>query len=265
MKPRISMIGTGRWGKVLLPKFHHLLGLHLVFGHKNRDVLQPLNLDFTEDIDRLIEESDAVVVATPSETHAEFGERVLTAKKDLFLEKPMTLSSHEARHLVRLSTDAKRIILVGHVLCYSTGFTKLRALPGETISAHGKFLKTCTPEKYLNAYWDMGVHVVALAIALKIPLDRFKLEASANALYNERSFKLLTQSSPDRTHTLVWDFLAPENREDILMVECQHFVDCVNDRKTPRTDGLHGVQTIEALEAIHPEHRKRKTAPILSP
>ena len=88
MKPRVSMIGTGRWGKTLLQKFHFLGGLHLVYGHQNRDVLQPLNLRFAEDIDQLIEESDAVVVATPSETHAEVGERVLRAKKDLFLEKP---------------------------------------------------------------------------------------------------------------------------------------------------------------------------------
>ena len=60
------MIGTGRWGKTLLQKFHFLGGLHLVYGHQNRDVLQPLNLRFAEDIDQLIEESDAVVVATPS-------------------------------------------------------------------------------------------------------------------------------------------------------------------------------------------------------
>ncbi len=256
MKPKISIIGTGRWGKVLLPKFHHLVGLHLVYGHQNRDVLEPLNLQFTEDIDRLIEESDAVVVATPSEMHAEFGERVLTAKKDLFLEKPMALSSHEARHLADLSVDSNRILLVGHVLCYSTGFTKLNRLPGETIFAHGKFLKTCTPEKTLNAHWDMGVHVVALAIALKVPLDRFTLEASANAAHNERSFKLQTRTTTDRTHMLVWDFLDPHNQEDILMVECQHFVDCVNNRQTPRTDAKHGVHTIEALEAIHPEQRR---------
>ena len=57
MNPKVSIIGTGHWGKILVQKFHHLCGLHLVYGHQNRDVLAPLNLQFTEDIDALIEES----------------------------------------------------------------------------------------------------------------------------------------------------------------------------------------------------------------
>ncbi len=255
MKPKISMIGTGRWGKTLLQKFHHLGGLHLVYGHQNRDVLQPFNLRFAEDVDELIEESDAVVVATPSETHAEVGERVLRAKKDLFLEKPMALSSKEARHLVLLAEDSDCVLMVGHVLCYSTGFTKLSALPGEAVSAHGKFLKTTTPEKYLNAYWDMGVHCVALAVALKVPMIQFKLDASAEATANQRTFELQTRTPDGQDHYLLWDFLAPENQEDMLMVECRHFLACVNNREKPRTDGQQGIQTIEALERIHPDTR----------
>ncbi|MDE0299805.1 MAG: Gfo/Idh/MocA family oxidoreductase [Candidatus Poribacteria bacterium] len=253
MKPRISMIGTGRWGKTVLQKFHHLGGLHLVYGHQNRDLLQPLNLRFTEDIDQLIEDSDAVVVATPSETHAEVAERVLQAKKDLFLEKPMALSSKDARHLTQLAEDGSCVLMIGHVLCYSTGFAKLNSMPGQTVSAHGKFLKTTSPEKYLNAYWDMGVHCVALAIALKVPMMQFKLNASAQAASNQRTFELQTRTPDGRVHTLLWDFLAPENQEDMLMVECRHFLACVKNRETPRTDGRQGVQTIEALERIHPE------------
>lgn len=255
MKPRVSMIGTGRWGKTLLQKFHFLGGLHLVYGHQNRDVLQPLNLRFAEDIDQLIEESDAVVVATPSETHAEVGERVLRAKKDLFLEKPMALSSKEARHLTQLAENSDCVLMVGHVLCYSTGFAKLSALPGKAVAAHGKFLKTTTPEKYLNAYWDMGVHCVALAIALQVPMTQFKLDASAEATANQRTFELQTRSPDGRHHSLLWDFLAPENQEDMLMVECRHFLACANNRETPRTDGRQGVRTIEALERIHPGQR----------
>jgi predicted dehydrogenase len=85
-------------------------------------VLEPLNLRFTEDIDALIKESDAVVVATPSETHAEVGQRVLSAKKDLFLEKPIALSSSEAKDLAKLADASDRLFMVGHTLCYSTSF-----------------------------------------------------------------------------------------------------------------------------------------------
>ena len=256
MNPKISIIGTGNWGKILTQKFHQLGGLHRVYGHRNREVLEPLRLRFTEDIDALIEESDAVVVATPSETHAEFAYRVLSAKKDLFLEKPIALSSAEAADLAELADTLNRIFMVGHTLCYSTGFQRLNALPGDPVAADAIFLKTSTEEQYLNAYWNFGIHMVALAVALNVPPGQFTLEASDQAPLNQRTFASRTQSEDGNPHSLAWDFLAPENQEDMLMVECQHFVDCLNQRQKPRTDAWQGVQTIQALEDIHPEHRK---------
>ncbi len=256
MNPKVSLIGTGNWGKILAQKFHQLGGLHLVYGHQNRDALEPLNLQFTEDINQLIEESDAVVVATPSETHAEVGRRVLSAKKDLFLEKPIALSSSQAQELAQLADASNVVLMIGHTLCYSTGFTKLSELPGESIIAHAKFLKTSTQEKYLNAYWNFGIHMVALAIALGISSDQLTLEASDEASTNQRTFELQTRADDGKTHALIWDFLAPENQEDMLMVECQHFLDCLKSRGKSHTDGWHGVKTIQALENIHPKQRR---------
>jgi len=256
MRPKISLIGTGTWGKVLVQKFHQLGQLHLVYGHQNRDALAPLNLRFTEDIEALIAESDAVVVASPSETHAQLGHQVLSAKKDLFVEKPLALSSKEARQLAERADASECVLMVGHTLCYSTGFQRLKELPGEIIAAEGKFLKTSTQEKYLNAYWNLGVHMVALAVALQVPPSRFVLEASDAAPVNQRTFELRKQTKDGQLHALRWDFLAPENKEDMLMVECQHFVDCVIHRRKPHTDGWQGMETVAQLEAIHPEQRK---------
>lgn len=254
--PKISMIGTGNWGKILIQKFHQLGGLHLVYGHQNREALAPLQLRFTEDIDALIQESDALVVATPPQTHTEFGRRVLSTKKDLFLEKPIALSSAEARELAQLADASNRVFMVGHTLCYSTGFQRLNELPGQPVSAQAKFLKTSTQEKLLNAYWNFGVHMVALAVALNVPPEKLTLDASDQAAINQRTFELLTQTDDGKTASLMWDFLAPENQEDMLMVECRHFVDCLKRRAKPKTDGWQGVQTIEVLESISPEYRK---------
>ena len=256
MNPKISLIGTGNWGKILAQKFHQLGGLHLVYGHQNRDALEPLNLQFTEDINQLIEESDAVVVATPSETHVEVGRRALSAKKDLFLEKPIALSSSQAQELAQLADASSLVLMIGHTLCYSKGFTQLNGLPGKSITAHAKFLKTSTQEKYLNAYWNFGIHMVALAIALGISSDELTLEASDEAPVNQRTFELQTRADDGKIHTLIWDFLAPENQEDMLLVECQHFLDCLKSREKPQTDGWHGVKTIQTLENIHPKQQK---------
>ena len=86
-------------------------------------------------------------------------------------------------------------------------------------------------------------------------MTQFKLDASAQATANQRTFELQTRTRDGHLHSLLWDFLAPENQEDMLMVECRHFLACVKNRETPSTDGRQGVQTIEALERIHPEQR----------
>ena len=61
MNIKVSQIGIGQWGKVLIQKFHALTGIHLAYGHKSREELAELNLTFTEDVDELIDASDIVV------------------------------------------------------------------------------------------------------------------------------------------------------------------------------------------------------------
>ena len=41
-----------------------------------------------------------------------------------------------------------------------------------------------------------------------------------------------------------------------LKIECQHFVECVRQRQTPKTDGLAGLRIVNALEAIQTSLRK---------
>lgn len=254
---KVSAIGSGRWGKILLSKFHALSGLHLVYGHQNREALQTdFGLEFTEDIDQLIAESDVVVVATPPPTHFELTKSLLLAGKDVFTEKPITLSTEEAKELAESADKQGRILMVGHVLCYSTAYQKMLELPGNPVSATAAFMKTDTTEKELNAYWNFGIHMAALAVALGVEVDQFELDASDTAAENRRVFDLTKQTEGGKRQSLSWDFLAPENKEDMLMTECEHFLECVRTRQRPRTDGWHATQVTEMMLQISPEYRK---------
>ncbi len=254
---KVSAIGSGRWGKILLSKFHVLSGLHLVYGHQNREsLLADYGLQFTESIEQLISESDAVVVATPPATHFELIQQALEAGKDVFVEKPITLSSKEAIELATLADESERVLMVGHILCYSAAYTKFRELPGEPVSASAEFMKTSTAEKQLNAYWNFGIHMMALALSLDVRLHQLTLRASDTAEADRRVFTLTTQTTEGANHALSWDFLAPENKEDMLMTECAHFLECVHNRRKPLTDGWHGVEVLQAMEEIRPQYWK---------
>lgn len=248
---KVAVIGSGRWGQVLIRKFHSLGGVYGVYGHRNRENLQGLGIPFFEDVASLIEESEAVVVATPATTHYEVACQVLEAGKDLFLEKPMALRVEEARDLVARAERAQRVLMVGHILCYGSLAEKLRAL-GRPVRAEAVFHKTSTTEPYLNATWNFGPHLVALADYLGLPAEALSLDCNDQAPRDQRTFTLTAVDEAGQERTFTADYLAPESREDRLQAECQHFLDCVQTRSRPRTDGEHGVRVIETLTRLCP-------------
>ena len=62
---------------------------------------------------------DAVVIATPTATHAELVRSALRAGKHVLVEKPLTDGSASARELCRLAEQMGRVLLVGHVFLYN--------------------------------------------------------------------------------------------------------------------------------------------------
>lgn len=246
-KMKLSVIGSGGWGRRVIPKFHGLCGVHLVYGHKNREQLHSeLGVNFTEDIDGLIAQSDAVVVAAPPRVHYELGRKVLAAGRDLWMEKPMALNSRNAAEMAEMADRSDLIMLVGHILCYSSFMDRFRK--ERIVSARGVMNKTSSNEKVLNSHWNLGIHMVAAAVLLGIDMDRFTLETSHSAVENERSLTVETEDGKIMT----WDVLAPENQQDMLLDECRHFLECVKTRKQPLTNGWHGVEVIKAMEKLSP-------------
>ena len=67
-----------------------------------------------------------MVVATPAPTHYNLCREFIEAGKDVFVEKPITLVSEEARQLTELATKSGRILQVGHIFRYDPASQWLR-------------------------------------------------------------------------------------------------------------------------------------------
>ena len=63
---------------------------------------------------------DGVVVVTPAQTHFPLCREFLEAGKDVFVEKPITLVSSQARELAELAAHRQRILQVGHIFRFDT-------------------------------------------------------------------------------------------------------------------------------------------------
>ena len=59
--------------------------------------------------------AEAVVVATPTVTHAEVAAELMEGGADVMIEKPITASLAEADALVRLARAKGRVLQVGHI------------------------------------------------------------------------------------------------------------------------------------------------------
>lgn len=88
------------------------------------------NVRYSTSFDEVSGNSDivAVAIATPAATHYELVKRSLLAGKDVFVEKPLSLTVKEGEELVRLAEKEKKVLIVGHVLQYHPSAIRLKEL-----------------------------------------------------------------------------------------------------------------------------------------
>ena len=132
----IAIIGYGYWGPNLVRNFSELPGAKVaavVDLDKSRLELVARrypNVRITSDFQEVLGDPaiDAVLVATPVNTHFRLGMAVLKAGKHLWLEKPMTETSLQARKLVDEAERRKRVLLVDHTFLYTGAVRKMAEL-----------------------------------------------------------------------------------------------------------------------------------------
>jgi UDP-2-acetamido-3-amino-2,3-dideoxy-glucuronate N-acetyltransferase len=289
----IGIIGVGRWGKKLLRVFDDLVNVQWcahkediatkVWIKRNHPNIQT-SLDY---FDILKDDSiKAVVIATPTNTHFQIAKDALIAGKHVFIEKPITVNSQEAKKLIELAKDV--ILFVGHIFLYHPCYKKLK----ETISTELPVTIEMIWKKYgtfhenifsnllshdisilgdlfgfdcrnINIHRTEGfisnMDIIDLTMGLgnkskcKINIDRMHPE-------NQKIIKVNTGTG----NLLYWignklymlkkgdnDFrLISENDRDVLRIECQDFIECIKMHKKPITDGEFGLKVLETVDLI---------------
>lgn len=132
----IGVIGYGYWGPNLVRNFAETPGANLAavsdLDASKLAVVQkryPAVKTSTDCRDLLKDPSiDAVAIATPVNTHFELGMAALKAGKHLWLEKPMTETAEQARHLIDEAERRNLLILVDHTFIYTGAVRKIKEL-----------------------------------------------------------------------------------------------------------------------------------------
>ncbi|HEY5958079.1 MAG TPA: Gfo/Idh/MocA family oxidoreductase, partial [Polyangiaceae bacterium] len=134
-KLRVAVVGVGRWGYNVarsLAKIDACSLVALVDTSLERltEVSAELGIEtVTEHFDDVLGDAvDAVVIATPPESHARLARLALEAGKHVFVEKPLATSLADGLELERVAKGAHRVVMAGHLLRFHGGVAVLRRL-----------------------------------------------------------------------------------------------------------------------------------------
>jgi len=125
---RILLIGLGRWGANHL---RILKSMPIELFVAEHDEKRLTSAEIPEDhrskhARALFPKIDAAVVVTPAQTHFEICRDLLEMGKDVFVEKPISLVSNEAKELTKLADKSRLILQVGHIFRFDPASVWMR-------------------------------------------------------------------------------------------------------------------------------------------
>lgn len=172
----VAVVGCGYWGKNLVRNFQELGVLAAVCDStaQGRTLAQQLvpGVPIVEDFGTMLKSAvDAVVIATPAETHYVLAGQALEAGKDVFVEKPLALNHSQAEQLVKLANLNQRILMVGHVLEYHPAIVKLSQIVhdgelGKVRYIYSNRLSLGKVRREENILWSFAPHDIAVILRL---------------------------------------------------------------------------------------------------
>lgn len=177
MSHKIAVIGSGYWGRNLVRNFHQLDALHLVCdanpGVEAEVAENYPNVKFRHHYCEVLDDAEveAVVLATPAVAHFDMARQALEAGKDVYVEKPLALTTSQGEHLVQLAATRGLILMVGHILQYHPAVTRLRELIqagslGKIQYIYSNRLNIGKIRTEENILWSFAPHDVSVILAL---------------------------------------------------------------------------------------------------
>ncbi len=117
---KIVQIGTGGWGKNhtrILSQLGVLVAVCDADSQKSKEYGEKYSVNHYTSLEELLtaEEFDGAFVVTPTSTHTAIAQKLLEAKKHVFVEKPMTYKSEDGQNLVKIAEKNKVILTCGYI------------------------------------------------------------------------------------------------------------------------------------------------------
>ncbi len=199
MSIKVAVIGCGTWGKNLVRNFYNLEALYSVCDIDS-ELICGIASDYKGvkcicDIDTILhtDEVKGVVIATPSHTHYSLVKKALFAGKDVYVEKPISINSKEARELTDYADAKGLVLMVGHLLLYHPAVNRLRSIIKEGVL--GEITYVQSDRMNVNFFrndrsvlWDLAPHDLSMAAYV---LDKNPVKVKSAAGYSANNDEII--------------------------------------------------------------------------
>ena len=199
MTLRFGVLGAGRIGRVHSKAIAGTAGARLVaiadpVAKAAQDMADAYGCEIRT-IDAILTSADidAVVICTPTDTHADLIEKFVTAGKAVFCEKPVDLSVKRVQDCLKVVAKAKGILMVGFNRRFDPDFMAVKAAidagkigvvemvtissrdpgppPADYITRSGGIFRDMTIHDFDMARWLLGEEVETVQAAASVLVD----------------------------------------------------------------------------------------------
>jgi len=196
----IGVVGCGYWGPKLARNFHDIPDAKLTMTADLRaDRLKEIkslypDVTTTQNYeDMLNSDIDAVVVATPVNSHYLLSKQALLAGKHVLVEKPITSRVDHAQELVEIASERGLTLMVGHTFEYNPAVEAVREIVqsgelGKILYAYSTRVNLGLLQPDINVMWDLAPHDISM---LRFILGVDPIKASAKGAVYINTFRKL--------------------------------------------------------------------------
>lgn len=172
----LAVIGLGYWGPNLVRNFALLDDVRIVaLCDRDKEKAEKIRKRFCEgavifgnykDLANDIE-IDAVVVATPIQTHFRICKYFLEAGKHVFCEKPLARNVEECQTLINQAELQNKVLMVGHVFEYNAAVRKIKRYLdngelGKLFYVYSQRVNLGRIQTDVNALWSFAPHDISI-------------------------------------------------------------------------------------------------------
>ncbi|HEX2949239.1 MAG TPA: Gfo/Idh/MocA family oxidoreductase [Armatimonadota bacterium] len=170
---RVGIVGTGVMGghhtrvASTMPQ-SHLIGIFDPDTARATQIASQFGVSAFESLEALCSAVDAVIIASPTFTHAKVAATCLQAGCHVLLEKPIAATVAEGEQLVELSHRLDHILMIGHLERYNPAVTTVLSLMNRHDLFAVEFQRLSpTPgrDRSADIIFDLMIHDIDLALA----------------------------------------------------------------------------------------------------